>query len=221
MGRCSGLAPATSTRTRDECGGGKDCHSEPPRTSADLSPQLPSQATSTLLGCAKITLPAGKLGHGKRTFRLAKELNVVLTGPEYAQRRLTHRDYGDDWQGDNLDGGPIERDSNSRPSGYNHSVDRPEQIDTNYDGDGRDGDPAHEADRSGSTALPVRIDASDSKGSVMPDDGRELALGTFITVQNQRPSDVVALAQLTYGLILTWSPFQDQPYHHCSWTIGR
>ena len=69
--------------------------------------------------------PAGKLGHGKRTFRLAKELNVVLTGPEYAQRRLTHRDYGDDWQGDNLDGGPIERDSNSRPSGYNHSVDRP------------------------------------------------------------------------------------------------
>ena len=31
----------------------------------------------------------------------------------------------------------------------------------------------------------------------MPDYGHELAFGTFLTPQNQRPHDVVALAQLT------------------------
>jgi FAD/FMN-containing dehydrogenase len=46
----------------------------------------------------------------------------------------------------------------------------------------------------------------------MPDYGHELAFGTFITPQNQRPHDVVALAQLTEQAGLDLATFQDHPY---------
>ena len=46
----------------------------------------------------------------------------------------------------------------------------------------------------------------------MPDYGHELAFGTFITPQNQRPQDVVALARLTEQGGLDLATFQDHPY---------
>ena len=46
----------------------------------------------------------------------------------------------------------------------------------------------------------------------MADYGHELAFGTFITPQNQRPQDVVALARLTEQAGLDLATFQDHPY---------
>lgn len=46
----------------------------------------------------------------------------------------------------------------------------------------------------------------------MPDYGHDLAFGTFITPQNQRPREVVALAQLTEAAGLDLATFQDHPY---------
>ena len=46
----------------------------------------------------------------------------------------------------------------------------------------------------------------------MPDYGHELMLGTFLTPQNQRPDEVVALAQLTEEAGLDLVTFQDHPY---------
>jgi FAD/FMN-containing dehydrogenase len=46
----------------------------------------------------------------------------------------------------------------------------------------------------------------------MPDYGHDLSFGTFITPQNQRPQDVVALAQLTEAAGLDLATFQDHPY---------
>ena len=46
----------------------------------------------------------------------------------------------------------------------------------------------------------------------MPDYGHDLEFGTFITPQNQRPQDVVALAQLTERAGLDLATFQDHPY---------
>lgn len=46
----------------------------------------------------------------------------------------------------------------------------------------------------------------------MPDYGHELAFGTFLTPQNHRPHDVVALAQLTERAGLDLATFQDHPY---------
>ena len=46
----------------------------------------------------------------------------------------------------------------------------------------------------------------------MPDYGHDLAFGTFITPQNQRPDEVVALAQLTERAGLDLVTFQDHPY---------
>ena len=46
----------------------------------------------------------------------------------------------------------------------------------------------------------------------MPDYGHELEFGTFLTPQNQRPRDVVALAQLTERVGLDLATFQDHPY---------
>lgn len=46
----------------------------------------------------------------------------------------------------------------------------------------------------------------------MADYGHELAFGTFITPHNQRPQDVVALAQLTERAGLDLVTFQDHPY---------
>ena len=46
----------------------------------------------------------------------------------------------------------------------------------------------------------------------MPDYGHELAFGMFLTPQNQRPGDVVALAQLTERAGLDLATFQDHPY---------
>jgi FAD/FMN-containing dehydrogenase len=46
----------------------------------------------------------------------------------------------------------------------------------------------------------------------MGDYGHELAFGTFITPQNQRPDDVVALARLTETAGLDLATFQDHPY---------
>ncbi len=45
----------------------------------------------------------------------------------------------------------------------------------------------------------------------MPDYGHHLEFGTFITPQNRRPQDVVALAQLTERAGLDLAPFQDHP----------
>jgi alkanesulfonate monooxygenase SsuD/methylene tetrahydromethanopterin reductase-like flavin-dependent oxidoreductase (luciferase family) len=46
----------------------------------------------------------------------------------------------------------------------------------------------------------------------MPDYGHDLNFGTFLTPQNQRPGDVVALAQLTEAVGLDLATFQDHPY---------
>ncbi|WP_028064117.1 LLM class flavin-dependent oxidoreductase [Solirubrobacter soli] len=56
----------------------------------------------------------------------------------------------------------------------------------------------------------------------MPDYGHDLAFGTFITPQNQRPEDVVALAQLTEAAGLDLATFQDHPYQPAfldTWTL--
>jgi alkanesulfonate monooxygenase SsuD/methylene tetrahydromethanopterin reductase-like flavin-dependent oxidoreductase (luciferase family) len=54
------------------------------------------------------------------------------------------------------------------------------------------------------------------------DYGHDLALGTFITPQNQRPDDVVALAQSTERAGLDLVTFQDHPYQSAfldTWTL--
>jgi len=56
----------------------------------------------------------------------------------------------------------------------------------------------------------------------MADYGHELTLGTFITPQNRRPDDVVALAQLTEAAGLDLATFQDHPYQPAfldTWTL--
>jgi len=56
----------------------------------------------------------------------------------------------------------------------------------------------------------------------MTDYGHDLAFGTFITPQNQRPDDVVALAQLTERAGLDLVTFQDHPYQSAfldTWTL--
>ncbi len=56
----------------------------------------------------------------------------------------------------------------------------------------------------------------------MPDYGHDLEFGTFITPQNQRPQDVVALAQLTERVGLDLATFQDHPYQAAfldTWTL--
>jgi alkanesulfonate monooxygenase SsuD/methylene tetrahydromethanopterin reductase-like flavin-dependent oxidoreductase (luciferase family)/FAD/FMN-containing dehydrogenase len=56
----------------------------------------------------------------------------------------------------------------------------------------------------------------------MADYGRELAFGTFLTPQSQRPGDVVALAQLTERAGLDLVSFQDHPYQPAfldAWTL--
>jgi alkanesulfonate monooxygenase SsuD/methylene tetrahydromethanopterin reductase-like flavin-dependent oxidoreductase (luciferase family)/FAD/FMN-containing dehydrogenase len=56
----------------------------------------------------------------------------------------------------------------------------------------------------------------------MADYGHELAFGTFITPQNQRPHDAVALAQLTERAGLDLVTFQDHPYQPAfldTWTL--
>jgi alkanesulfonate monooxygenase SsuD/methylene tetrahydromethanopterin reductase-like flavin-dependent oxidoreductase (luciferase family) len=56
----------------------------------------------------------------------------------------------------------------------------------------------------------------------MPDYGHELSFGTFITPQNQRPQEVVALAQVTEGAGLDLVTFQDHPYQPAfldTWTL--
>src|SRR3954449_3057306 len=62
----------------------------------------------------------------------------------------------------------------------------------------------------------------DSWIASMPDYGHDLAFGTFITPQNQRPQDVVALAQLTEQAGLDLATFQDHPYQPTfldTWTL--
>jgi alkanesulfonate monooxygenase SsuD/methylene tetrahydromethanopterin reductase-like flavin-dependent oxidoreductase (luciferase family)/FAD/FMN-containing dehydrogenase len=54
------------------------------------------------------------------------------------------------------------------------------------------------------------------------DYGHELAFGSFITPQNQRPDDVVALAQLSERAGLDLATFQDHPYQPAfldTWTL--
>src|SRR5919197_1308817 len=56
----------------------------------------------------------------------------------------------------------------------------------------------------------------------MTDYGHELTFGTFVTPQNQRPQDVVALAQLTEQAGLDLVTFQDHPYQPAfldTWTL--
>jgi alkanesulfonate monooxygenase SsuD/methylene tetrahydromethanopterin reductase-like flavin-dependent oxidoreductase (luciferase family) len=56
----------------------------------------------------------------------------------------------------------------------------------------------------------------------LADYGHELAFGTFITPQNQRPEDVVALAQLGEHVGLDLVTFQDHPYQPAfldTWTL--
>jgi alkanesulfonate monooxygenase SsuD/methylene tetrahydromethanopterin reductase-like flavin-dependent oxidoreductase (luciferase family) len=56
----------------------------------------------------------------------------------------------------------------------------------------------------------------------MPDYRHALAFGTFITPQNQRPQDVVALARLTERTGLDLATFQDHPYQPAlldTWTL--
>jgi hypothetical protein len=56
----------------------------------------------------------------------------------------------------------------------------------------------------------------------MPDYGHTLTFGTFLTPQNQRPQDVVALAQLTEAVGLDLATFQDHPYqpgYLDTWTL--
>src|SRR3954454_24883785 len=54
------------------------------------------------------------------------------------------------------------------------------------------------------------------------DYGHELSFGTFLTPLNERPEDVVALAQLTEQAGLEYATFQDHPYQPAfldSWTL--
>src|SRR5918992_4234873 len=56
----------------------------------------------------------------------------------------------------------------------------------------------------------------------MTDYGHELQFGTFITPQNRRPDDVVALAKLTEQAGLDLVTFQDHPYQPAfldTWTL--
>ena len=56
----------------------------------------------------------------------------------------------------------------------------------------------------------------------MADYGHDLRFGTFITPQNQRPQEVVALAQLTERAGLDLVTFQDHPYQPAfldTWTL--
>jgi alkanesulfonate monooxygenase SsuD/methylene tetrahydromethanopterin reductase-like flavin-dependent oxidoreductase (luciferase family) len=56
----------------------------------------------------------------------------------------------------------------------------------------------------------------------LADYGHDLQFGTFITPQNQRPQDVVALAQLTERAGLDLVTFQDHPYQPAfldTWTL--
>src|SRR5919197_65178 len=56
----------------------------------------------------------------------------------------------------------------------------------------------------------------------MPDYAHDLAFGTFITPQKERPHDVVALAQLTERAGLDLVPFQAHPYQPAfldTWTL--
>ena len=56
----------------------------------------------------------------------------------------------------------------------------------------------------------------------MADYGHDLVFGTFITPQNRRPEDVVALAQLTEQVGLDLVTFQDHPYQSAfldTWTL--
>ena len=56
----------------------------------------------------------------------------------------------------------------------------------------------------------------------MADYGHDLRFGTFITPQNQRPGDVVALARLTERAGLDLVTFQDHPYQPAfldTWTL--
>ena len=56
----------------------------------------------------------------------------------------------------------------------------------------------------------------------MADYGHDLAFGTFITPQNRRPDDVVALARLTERAGLELATFQDHPYQPAfldTWTL--
>src|SRR5262245_15279189 len=56
----------------------------------------------------------------------------------------------------------------------------------------------------------------------MADYGHDLVFGTFITPQNRRPEDVVALAQLTEQAGLDLVTFQDHPYQSAfldTWTL--
>src|SRR5262245_18437612 len=56
----------------------------------------------------------------------------------------------------------------------------------------------------------------------MPDYGHDLTFGTFLTPQNQRTEDVVALAQLTEAAGLDLASFQDHPYQPAfldTWTL--
>jgi alkanesulfonate monooxygenase SsuD/methylene tetrahydromethanopterin reductase-like flavin-dependent oxidoreductase (luciferase family) len=56
----------------------------------------------------------------------------------------------------------------------------------------------------------------------MADYGHDLAFGTFITPQNQRPQEVVELAQLTERAGLDFVTFQDHPYQSAfldTWTL--
>jgi alkanesulfonate monooxygenase SsuD/methylene tetrahydromethanopterin reductase-like flavin-dependent oxidoreductase (luciferase family) len=56
----------------------------------------------------------------------------------------------------------------------------------------------------------------------MPDYGHELEFGVFITPQNQRPQDVVGLAQLAEQAGLDLVTFQDHPYQPAfldTWTL--
>jgi hypothetical protein len=55
----------------------------------------------------------------------------------------------------------------------------------------------------------------------MTDYGHDLAFGTFLTPQNQRPQDVVTLAQLTERVGLDLATFQDHPYQSAFSTPGR
>src|ERR1700758_1704465 len=56
----------------------------------------------------------------------------------------------------------------------------------------------------------------------MSDYGCDLRFGSFITPQNQRPQDVVALAKLSKDLGLDLVTFQDHPYqsqYRDTWTL--
>jgi alkanesulfonate monooxygenase SsuD/methylene tetrahydromethanopterin reductase-like flavin-dependent oxidoreductase (luciferase family) len=56
----------------------------------------------------------------------------------------------------------------------------------------------------------------------MPDYGHQLEFGTFITPRNERPQEVVALAQLTERAGLDLVTFQDHPYQPAfldTWTL--